>query len=210
MLSPLTELLVDCEAQHGHMCPGQVLGARMALLGCRLIGIDDPKGGDRKKLIVWVEVDRCMADALSAATGARLGRRSLKFMDYGKVAATFLNLETGMAIRLVALETSRSLADVQYAHIESKKERQMRAYMSASDKDMFKIEYVRVEIKEADLPGRPKSRVICTKCGEGVNDEREVYLEDNVALCRVCAYGGYYQVVRPADDLFHEDPFKEA
>jgi formylmethanofuran dehydrogenase subunit E len=206
-MQPLTELLVECEAQHGHMCPGQVLGARMALLGCRLVGITDPKGADRKKLIVWVEIDRCMADALSAATGVRLGRRSLKFMDYGKVAATFLNLESGTAIRVLALESSRALADAQFAHIESKKERQMRAYLSASDKDLFRLEYVRVEMKEADLPGRPKRRVICAGCGEGVNDEREVYPEgqDSAALCRVCARGGYYQVIRPADELFREN-----
>ena len=93
-MQPLAELLKECEHLHGHMCAGQVLGARMALLGCREIGIDDPRGADRKKLIVWVEIDRCMTDAISAVTGVRLGKRSLKYLDYGKVAATFFNTET--------------------------------------------------------------------------------------------------------------------
>ena len=90
-MESLDQLLTECEALHGHMCAGQLLGARMAMLGCRLVGVDDPRGVDRKKLIVWVEIDRCMADAVSAVTGVRLGKRSLKYVDYGKVAATFLN-----------------------------------------------------------------------------------------------------------------------
>ena len=80
-MESLEVLLQECERLHGHMCAGQLLGARMALLGCRMIGVDDPRGADRKKLIVWVEIDRCMADAVSAVTGARLGKRSLKYVD---------------------------------------------------------------------------------------------------------------------------------
>src|ERR1043165_232703 len=109
MLQTLDELLLECGRLHGHICPGQILGVRMALLGCRLIGLDDPKGADRKSLIVWVEIDRCMTDAVSAVTGVRLGRRSLKYVDYGKVAATFLNTENERAVRIVALEEARNL-----------------------------------------------------------------------------------------------------
>ena len=47
-----------------------------------------------------------------AVTGASLGKRTLKFLDYGKLAATFLNVETGKAVRTVALESSRRLADL--------------------------------------------------------------------------------------------------
>jgi len=107
-MQPLGEVLKDCETLHGHMCAGQLLGARMALLGCAAVGLNDPKGADRKKLIVWVEIDRCMADAVSAVTGARLGKRSLKYVDYGKVAATFLNTETNEAVRIVALRVPAS------------------------------------------------------------------------------------------------------
>src|SRR5215204_4036539 len=127
-METLDTLLNECERLHGHMCAGQLLGARMALLGCRLIGVDDPRGSDRRKLIVWVEIDRCMTDAISAVTGVRLGKRTLKYVDYGKVAATFLNTETGRAVRIVALESSRMLADERFSEIANKRERQFRAY----------------------------------------------------------------------------------
>jgi formylmethanofuran dehydrogenase subunit E len=174
------------------MCAGQLLGARMALLGCRSVGIDDPLGADRKKLIVWVEIDRCMADAVGAVTGVRLGKRSLKYLDYGKVAATFYNTETNEAVRVVALEESRALADARHPEIESKKERQFLAYREAADEELFKVERVAVEYGELDAPGRPRSRVLCERCGEGINDGREVRRGDSV-LCRPCASGGYYR-----------------
>src|SRR5260221_8090785 len=136
-METLDELLKQCEVLHGHMCAGQLLGARMALLGCRLIGIDDPRDRDRKKLIVWVEIDRCMADAVSAVTGVRLGKRSLKFFDYGKVAATFLNIDTKEAVRVVALEESRALADARYPEILEKGKRQFHAYREAEDDELF-------------------------------------------------------------------------
>src|ERR671920_2264373 len=192
-MQPLDELLEGCGRLHGHMCAGQLLGARMALLGCRLIGIDDPRGADRKKLIVWVEIDRCMADAVGAVTGVRLGKRSLKYFDYGKVAATFLNSETREAVRVVALDSSRYLADARYPQVESKKERQFRAYREATDEELFRVERVEVEYGEMDMPGRPRSRVRCARCGEGVNDGREVAGPEGPALCRPCASGGYYR-----------------
>src|SRR5260370_36917324 len=113
------------------MWPGKLLVVRMAWRGCRFIEADDRSGADRKKLIVWVEIDRCMADAVSAATGVRLGKRSLKYLDYGKVAATFLNTETNKAVRIVALEESRALADARFPRIVKKSERQFRAYREA-------------------------------------------------------------------------------
>ena len=192
-MQPLDELLEECGRLHGHMCAGQLLGARMAVLGCRLIGIDDPRGADRKKLIAWVEIDRCMADAVGAVTGARLGKRSLKYLDYGKVAATFYNTETNQAVRVVALEESRELADARHPEIESKKERQLRAYREAADEELFKVERVEVEYGEMDMPGRPRSRVRCARCGEGVNDGREVAGPEGSVLCRPCASGGYYR-----------------
>ncbi len=191
-MQTVDELLAECEVLHGHLCAGQLLGVRMALLGCRLIGISEPKGSDRKKLIVWVEIDRCMADAVGAATGARLGRRSLKYFDYGKVAASFLNQQTGNAVRIVALDESRLLAEERFPHLESKKERQFRAYREATNEELFKVEQVIVDYGETDAPGRPHRRVKCAKCFEGINDGREIYKESDVPLCRPCATGGYY------------------
>ena len=191
-MQSLEEILTECEQLHGHMCAGQLLGVRMAMLGCRLVGIDDPRGADRKKTIVWVEIDRCMADAVSAATGVRLGKRSLKYVDYGKVAATFLNTETNKAVRLVALESSRALADQRFSSIANKRERQFRAYTEATDDELFSSEFVALELNEMDAPGSPRSRVICVVCNEGVNDGREIIRPDGSAVCRGCDRGTYY------------------
>ena len=103
----LDDLLADAAAMHrGCVCPGQVLGVRMTILGCQLLGIDEPTQG--KRLIVYVEIDRCMADAIAAVTGCRLGKRTLKHMDYGKCACTFVDTSTGRAIRVSARDDARS------------------------------------------------------------------------------------------------------
>jgi formylmethanofuran dehydrogenase subunit E len=191
-MESIDTLLKECERLHGHMCAGQLLGTRMALLGCRLLDIDDPRGADKKKLIVWVEIDRCMADAVSAVTGVRLGKRSLKYVDYGKVAATFLHTETKLAVRIVALESSRALADERYSDIADKRTRQFRAYSEATEDELFKTELVSLELSEFDLPGNPRSRVICAICEEGVNDGREVIDANGDVICRGCQKGTYY------------------
>lgn len=188
-MKPVDELLAEYELAHRNLCPGQVLGIRMAVLGCNLIGIQDPHHADRQKLIIWIEIDRWLADAVEAVTGARLGKRTLKFLDYGKLAATFLNVETSKAVRIVALESSRSLADQRHTKIESKYLRQMSVYREASDEELFAVEMRELQLNEMDAPGHPRSRVICARCGEGVNDGREVTVNDGRVLCRPCTFG---------------------
>jgi formylmethanofuran dehydrogenase subunit E len=116
------ELLLEGSAKaHGHLCPGQVIGVRMAMEGCRRIGLDNAGELPRiKKLIVYVEMDRCAADAIAHVTGVRLGRRSLKFVDNGIMAATFVNLETGRAVRIVSRESARTLAVSKAPHISDR------------------------------------------------------------------------------------------
>ena len=192
-MEQIDDLLEQHERTYGNLCPGTLLALRMSVLGCALVGIEDPRGTDRNKLVVWVEIDRWLADAMEAVTGARLGKRTLKFLDYGKLAATFLNVETGKAVRVAALESSRGLADLRHPEIEDKYERQMRTYREAAEEELFGLTEVQVQVREKDLPGHPRSRVICHKCGEGVNDGREISLPDRVTLCRACIYGTYYQ-----------------
>lgn len=199
-MQSLDEILVECERLHGHMCAGQLLGARMAMLGCRLVGLEDPRGADQKKAIVWVEIDRCMADAVAAVTGVRLGKRTLKYVDYGKVAATFLNTATNKAVRVVALESSRALADERFGDIANKRARQFRAYSEATDEELFKVEYVALELSDLDAPGSPRSRVICAVCHEGVNDGREIKRADGQVVCRACGAESYYQKVDNPQD----------
>ncbi len=96
------DLLSESARIHGHLCPGQVLGVRMAIFGLGLVGIEDPRGSDRKKTYLFVEIDRCATDALQSVTGCSLGHRTMKFLDYGKMAATFVNLVSNRAVRIVA------------------------------------------------------------------------------------------------------------
>src|ERR1044071_7321776 len=145
-METLDELLERAEHSHGHMCAGQVLGVRMAMLGCREVGITEPRDKDRKALLVFVEIDRCAADAINTVTGCRLGKRTLKYYDYGKLAATFLNTKTGEAIRVVALDSSREVADRCFAEIENKYQRQLQAYKSLTDEELFKVERVAVTV----------------------------------------------------------------
>ncbi len=198
-MEPINDLLQQHELTYGNVCPGTLLALRMAVLGCALVGIEDPRGADRNKLVAWVEIDRWLADAVEAVTGARLGKRTLKFLDYGKLAATFLNRETGKAVRIVALESSRRLADLRHPEIEDKYERQMQTYREAAEEELFGVSDVEVQVRAKDLPGHPRSRMICHKCGEAVNDGREISLPDNITLCRSCIYGTYYQPHNSAD-----------
>ena len=184
----LEELLQQANTLHRHLCPGQVLGVRLAMLGCRAVGIEEPTRS--KQLLVWVEIDRCATDAVTVVTGCRLGKRTLKFLDYGKVAATFLNLDTSEAVRVVARDDSRD-AVRNYAPPElDKSEAQLYAYKVMPDKELFTVAHVRVEVSDMDLPGRPLKRVSCDDCGEGVNDGREV-LRAGRTLCKPCADGAY-------------------
>jgi formylmethanofuran dehydrogenase subunit E len=180
------ELLKKAEIAHGHMCAGQILGVRMALLGLDSLGITDPLGADRKRLVTFVEIDRCATDAIGMVSGCRLGKRTLKFRDWGKMAATFVDLEAGRGVRVVALENSRHLAKQLYPHIENKSQQQMQAYRELSDEQLFRVERVKVPVGPEELPGYKSERVVCARCGEGVNFGR---FEDVAGqkLCLSCA-----------------------
>ena len=192
---PFEELLEESVRIHGHLCAGQVLGVRLAILGLRLLGIDDPKGRDRKSFMVYVEIDRCASDALQSVTGCSLGKRSLRWVDYGIMAATFVHLKTGKAFRIVAREESRELSRKYCPEIEDKYKRQLKAYKLMSDDELFKVQEVRVEVPASDLPGRPIRRVQCESCGDYVQDCREVEKDDGKVLCRACAHGAYYKIL---------------
>jgi len=172
----------------------------MALLGCELIGINDPRHSERKKIIVWVEIDRCLTDAVSVVTGVRLGKRSLKYLDYGKVAATFYHTESKLAVRIRALDESRVLADKFYPELEVRKDRQMRFYREAKVEMLFKVEQVTIALNDSDKPGHKRVRVICEECREGINNGKEIEVENGVKLCRACVFGPYYKELLSKSD----------
>ena len=191
-LQSLAEYEVLAEAAHGHLCAGQILGLRMALCGVKLLGIDDPADAGRKRLVTFVEIDRCVTDAIPVVTGCRPGKRTLKFRDFGKVAATFCDLRENRAVRVVARESARQRAREMHPEIESRNQQQMRAYRDMADEELFDHQWVRVRIAAEDLPGFKAPRALCQACGEGINFRREV-VEDGRTLCRACAGERYYE-----------------
>src|SRR6201998_1566814 len=191
MLS-LDDYLNDAERAHGHLCAGQVLGVRMAMLGVARLGLEDPQGKDRKRLVTFVEIDRCATDAVAVVTGCRLGKRALKFRDWGKVAATFVDVRPGRAIGIAAKGSSKALARQMHPEIADKNQQQMLAYHEIADDDLFTTQWVKVNLQPEEFPGYKGERVVCEACGEGINFRREVRRNGKV-LCRACAGESYYQ-----------------
>jgi len=187
----LDQLLAESAVVHGHICPGQVLGVRMAMRALRELGIEEPKK-EAKRLIIYVEIDRCATDAIQVVTGCKLGKRTMKYLDYGKLAATFVDLHTGRAVRVAAREDAREKVSPYIRLGSTKYEAEVAAYKVMADEELFYVEWVQVNIPIEDMPGPPLRRVICDQCGEGVNDFREVEVEGKV-LCRACACGSYYR-----------------
>lgn len=191
-MKPFDELLNASAKAHGHLCPGQVVGVRMAMLGCRLIGLDDPTRPDQiKKLIVYVEMDRCTADAVAYVTGVKLGRRSLKFMDYGIMASTFVHLGSGQAFRIVSTEESRSLTELYAPEFERKSDQQSKAYERMPDSVLFRVQKVQVKLDEYDLPGPTRQKTTCEQCGQVIRDHREV-IQNGRVLCKPCTHECYF------------------
>jgi len=185
-MESLDELLRKAEAAHGHLCAGQILGVRMALLGLDRLGIADPLEVDRKRLVTYVEIDRCATDAIGLVTGCRLGKRALKFRDWGKMAATFVDLASSRGIRIVALDSSRELARRLYPDIEGVSRQQMQAYRELPVDQLFREQWVRVSVAETELPGYKGERILCALCGEGVNFGRFSQIGDE-RLCLSCS-----------------------
>lgn len=196
----LNDLLREAELAHGHLCAGQILGVRMAMLALRRLNIHDPRkktlpngepNPDRKRPVVFVEIDRCATDAIAVVTGARVGKRALKLRDWGKMAATFLDLNAKLdediykGIRIVALESSKQRARETYPELE-KNEQQMRAYRELPDDALFSEQWVRVPLSVSEFPGYKGERLACAHCGEGINFDRFV-TRDNQRLCLACA-----------------------
>jgi formylmethanofuran dehydrogenase subunit E len=187
-MKTLPEYLELAAVAHGHICAGQVLGVRLAMLGIRELGLDPI--AERKRIVTYVEIDRCVTDAVALVANCRLGKRALKFLDWGKVAATFCDLQTGRAIRIAAKESSKQAAKVLFPDLP-REEAQQKAYAQLSDEVLFSIDWVKVEIQPEDLPGFKGPRVVCAQCGEGINFKREVTVNGRI-VCRACAGERYY------------------
>jgi len=191
-MKTLSEYLDLAAVAHGHLCAGQVLGVRLAMLGLRELGVEDPVA-ERKRIVTYVEIDRCVTDAVALVANCRLGKRALKFRDWGKVAATFVDHQTGRAVRVAARESSKQAARELFPEL-GKDAGQQKAYAQLSDEILFDKHRVKVEVPPEDLPGFKGPRVVCSQCGEGVNFRREVVVEGRT-LCRSCSGEKYYETL---------------
>jgi len=182
------QLLDKCVSYHGHLCMGQVLGVHLALKGMELIGSTNPR-----EMIVFVENDRCVSDAIQILTGTRLGRRTMKLRDYGKMAATFWNQSTDVAYRVWV---SGELPKVgSYPDLDrEKKDELLQKVLESDPEEILSYRRVKIELKPEELPGKPKRTVFCSKCNEKVMDGKDVQ-KDGGVLCLSCAEGAYYQII---------------
>ena len=171
------KLVTEAGKFHGDICGGIRTGTRMTMCGLRHLGIDDPKGADSKKLLVFVEIDRCATDAIMALTGCRPGKRTMKIKDYGKMAATFVNLESGKAVRVASVRKK----DVEVDHAK------------AADEELFSVTMVKALLKPEDLPGKPLNECLCARCGETVLDGREIESAGE-KLCKPCFDNANYYI----------------
>jgi formylmethanofuran dehydrogenase subunit E len=184
-------LLELSSARHHHLCPRQVLGVRMALVGAAAVGLDLPRND--KKLVVIAETDGCFVDGLEVAAGISPGHRTLRIEDYGKVGATFVNVGTGEAVRLAPRLDVRQRA-LGYAPDEPRHYfAQLRGYQVMPDEELFSITPVMIEPTIEQIVSRPGVRVNCSVCGEEIINEREVFYQGAI-YCQACFGHGYYHV----------------
>jgi formylmethanofuran dehydrogenase subunit E len=185
----LEAILAVSTAHHDHLCPRQILGARLGLAGMAALGIQTEKI-DKRTLII-AETDGCFIDGLEAATGASVGHRTLRIEDYGKIGATFIDVRTGRAIRLAPLSGIRARAASLIPDARSRYHAQLDAYQIMPDDEMFSVSAVELTTPVQTLISRPGVRVNCDICGEEIINQREI-LRNDLTLCCTCAGGGYY------------------
>lgn len=178
----------------------------MTILGLSLLGYEAPLDNvNIKKVVIYLEIDRCAADAIASVSGVKLGRRSLKFKDYGIMAATFVNLPDKRAFRVCVNDECRSL--VQYYAPEglNKVQSEIEAYKRMPAGCLFKVEEVSVDIRPEDIPGHNRDKVQCDICGVTIRHRREV-IKNNRTLCTVCAGNAYFKSLQHVQDVNSLDP----
>lgn len=195
----LTDLLNASSALHRHLCPRQVLGVRMGLLAGRALGLALPQSD--KRLLTFVETDGCFVDGIEVATGCSVGHRTLRIEDYGKIAATFVDVKTGHAVRITPHLEARARARV-YAPAERRHYfAQLEAYQVMPDDELLSIRTVRLAMPVEAIVSRAGVRINCAFCGEEIINEREVEVA-GTTMCRACAGRAYYRPIEEALPLF--------
>lgn len=194
MMESFEILLNESIEIHGHLCPGQVIGVRLAILGLELIGIDDPKGKDKKNIYVYAEINRCATEAIQSVTGCSLEEKNFNLIDIGVMAATFVNLETDVSYRVLAKESSRELSSNYFPEIMDNRQRQLEAYKIMPNNDLFTVQKVSVDISNEVVPCKQSERVQCESCGALIQGNIEVQSSGKVK-CNSCSGKSYYNII---------------
>lgn len=177
-------------ARHSHLCPRQILGVRIGFAGAAALSLDVPRAD--KRLLVILETDGCFADGIEVLTGCTIGHRTLRLHDYGKIAATFVDVKTGTAMRVIPRLDVRERA---YAYTPNERRHyfaQLEAYQIMPDEELLEVQTVELIKPVDEIVSRPGVRVNCSVCGEEIINEREIS-QNGLTICRFCAGQGYYQ-----------------
>ena len=205
----LKELLERSAFDHDHLCPRQILGVRIGMYAAKILQLDLPQKD--KRLLTFVETDGCFVDGVSAATGCTVGHRTLRLMDFGKTAATFVDTKNENAIRIFPREQARELAYQYTSAPKSRWHAQLEAYQLIPDHELMAIQHVSLTVSLGEILSRPGVRVNCDLCKEEIINEREVYTNGQV-LCRSCAGQTYYSLIameRKMIEVLDHAPFPQ-
>ena len=193
----MDDLLELSAASHHHLCPKQVLGVRMGMLAAKILDMPLPQT-DRKRLFVFAETDGCAISGITASTGCSVNKRTMRLMDFGKVAATFVDTVTDRAIRIHPLPESRqnaiaiAEAYMRPEPIESRWHAYLYGYQVLDDRLLFSVRSVNLSVYLKDIISTPTAFAVCDHCGEEINNGREI-ITDTLTLCQACGGNGYYQ-----------------
>jgi len=185
----LGDILNESSSRHKHVCPRQVLGARMSLYAAELLQLDLPRTD--KRLLITAETDGCTVDGIIAATGCHIGSRTLRILDFGKVAATFTDTYTETSLRIVPSHESRSLAEEYASTAPNKWTAMLQAYKIIPAQELLVFQFVSLTTPLDSIISRPNTKTLCEVCGEEIINGREI-VNKNIILCRACAGDGYY------------------
>ncbi|MDM8527451.1 FmdE family protein [Anaerolineales bacterium HSG24] len=191
MLVNVEKLLEKSANLHTHLCPRQVLGVRMGLFGGQILDLPVPQ--KNKRMFVFMETDGCGADGVSIATGCWIGKRTMRVVDFGKMAATFVDSLTEQAIRVIPLATARKRAWDYAPSASDRWSAQLSAYQQMPDEELFTYQYVTLAVSLRYILSRHGYRVNCEICGEEIMNEREIIREETV-MCQFCAGSCYYSI----------------
>jgi len=182
-------ILSESAKRHKHLCPRQVLGARISLLAADVLELELPRTD--KRLLVIAETDGCTVDGIIAATGCHVGSRTLRILDFGKVAATFIDTRAGATIRIIPRREARTLAGKYAPSARNKWEAMLFAYQVMPDTELFSIQRVSLNVPLSKILSRSGMKAVCEMCEEEIINGREV-VKRGMTLCQTCAGNGYY------------------